>query len=147
MAAVDQLTPDAYQPEPEFPDPRCLVLRYDAKRDTLLLAQGNPGPALSVDLDNGVWLRYEPESNQVVGIEIEDYSRTFLRTHPALARQWRTARTRRLIGASSRESRMQFKQSLLECARRTFVTRPRQLTMPVMQSEDGSNAIHRDSDS
>jgi len=56
-----------------------IEVSYNAKRDILLLQLKNPSSAIAVDYDGMFWIRVNPESGQVVGIEIEGYRKVFLK--------------------------------------------------------------------
>lgn len=84
MAMIDPAAPAVTSDEPRFPDPRLLRFENDRKRDTLYVSVADPGPALSVDLGDGMWMRFVPATREVVGFEIEAFERGFLRKHPTL---------------------------------------------------------------
>jgi hypothetical protein len=92
MAAVT--APSAADIERSF-DPRKAVVRYDARRDTLTIHVGAPRPAVSYDVRGEAWIRYVPDTREVVGIEIEDFEGAFLKQHPELATLWRSTNGRK----------------------------------------------------
>jgi uncharacterized protein YuzE len=59
---------------------------YDAKIDSLFLQMKNPPPAISVDCEGLFWLRVNPQNGEVVGVEIEDYRKVFLKKYHELER-------------------------------------------------------------
>lgn len=88
MAAGWRLTPIPLAVEPRFPKASDLVLDYDAKSDVLSVSLPDPGPAVSIDLDENAWARIVPISGEVVGYEIEAFERDFLPRNAALAQLW-----------------------------------------------------------
>ncbi|MFH1637026.1 MAG: DUF2283 domain-containing protein [Candidatus Woesearchaeota archaeon] len=52
--------------------PKTVGWEYDEKADVLYISFGNPRPALTLDLGNGILARYDKESNNVVGFTIVD---------------------------------------------------------------------------
>lgn len=54
-------------------------ITYNDKRDTLILRSPKASPAISVDCGGLYWLRVNPETAEIVGIEIEDYRRVFVK--------------------------------------------------------------------
>jgi len=91
MAAV--VAPSAADMERAI-NPHDLTLHYDAERDTLVIHVGEPRPAISYDINGEVWIRFVPATREVVGIEIEDFQRHFLKQHPDIAAVWRESRRR-----------------------------------------------------
>lgn len=87
-------------PEPRFPklNPRTTKVSYDAKGDILILLFETGKLATSVD-QGEFWLRMDPITGNVHGVEIENFEAAFLKRHPNLAVGWdenkRTLRRRR----------------------------------------------------
>lgn len=50
--------------------PESLTWDYDEEADVLYIAVGEPQPAVSVDLGEGVLARYDQDRNEVVGLTI-----------------------------------------------------------------------------
>ncbi len=50
--------------------PRSITWEYDEEGDVLYLSVGEPKPAVSVDLGEGIIARYDQESREVVGITV-----------------------------------------------------------------------------
>lgn len=47
------------------------ILRdYDPEADVLYLSIGDPKPAIGVDIGEGIVVRYDPDSDQVVGFTV-----------------------------------------------------------------------------
>lgn len=88
MATGWRLTPIPLAVEPQFPNARDLVFDYDARGDGLSVSLPDPGPAVSIDLDENAWARIVPTSGEVVGYEVEAFERDFLPRQPALAQLW-----------------------------------------------------------
>lgn len=68
-----------------------LVGNYDRKRDVLYICQRSAQhePAVSLDIDGDFWLRIDPKTGDVVGIEIEDFRTIFLEKFPEVAHIWK----------------------------------------------------------
>lgn len=67
---------------------------YDKQRDILFVYGTPKKPAVSLDLGGHVWVRFLPESGEVVGIEIEDFERVFLIKYPELKVGWEQVKPR-----------------------------------------------------
>lgn len=61
-----------------------LVAKYNRRSDTLLIRRSSvlQKPALSLDVRGEYLLRVDPETYEVLGIEIEEFVSHFLPTHP-----------------------------------------------------------------
>lgn len=64
------------------PQPDELRFAYDSESDVLYVSIGEPKESVSKVLENGVIVRYKPDTRQVVGLTIIDFSHTFASTHP-----------------------------------------------------------------
>jgi uncharacterized protein YuzE len=58
-----------------------LKMNYDRAADVLYCSFGDPQPALSVEKDNGIVLRVNPETEQITGITIVNFFKRFA-DHP-----------------------------------------------------------------
>jgi hypothetical protein len=74
---------------------------YDKRTDMLSIRFGPSRPATSVDV-KGIWFRIDPETGEIYGIEIEDFTEVFLAQQPELALAWREAHSRRTAKAQER---------------------------------------------
>jgi len=63
-------------------------LVYHDGEDVLFLQPDMPRPATSFDLEGEIWIRLDPETSEIVGLEIEDFEAIFLRKHPEVAQAW-----------------------------------------------------------
>ena len=61
--------------------------QYNSKSDVFLMQSKEDRPAVSVDCDGEYWVRVDPETGEILGIEIEDFKRIFLKRHPTLLKQ------------------------------------------------------------
>jgi hypothetical protein len=59
-----------------------LKLAYDQENDIVYVSLGEPKEAICETLDNGVVIKRDPHTRQVVGLILLDVSRTFGSTHP-----------------------------------------------------------------
>jgi hypothetical protein len=65
---------------------------YYRKEDTLYIRSGAPRPAVSLDLDGEIWLRFDPDTGDIVGLEIDDFESIFLKKHPEISKAWQQAK-------------------------------------------------------
>jgi len=84
-------------PQIELPSTEELIARfsefdYDREGDTLYLYLGSNRPGIYHYLDQGVYVKFDPETHEVFGLMIERYETRFLPTHPELAKVWREGR-------------------------------------------------------
>lgn len=68
---------------------------YHGDEDILFLRPDKPRPATSIDCNGEIWIRVDPESGEVVGLEIDDFEAIFLKRHPELAEAWAEVKPRR----------------------------------------------------
>lgn len=61
-----------------------LIFKYDEHADVLYISVGEPRPAVSEELDDGVVVRRDPDTNKVVGVTIIDFRTTFLKEPKSL---------------------------------------------------------------
>lgn len=61
---------------------------YDKSRDVLFVRQGEKRPAVSLDVGGHFWVRFDPETGDVVGLEIEDFEQVFLALYPETKAAW-----------------------------------------------------------
>ena len=61
---------------------------YDKGRDVLFIHDTPKRPAVSLDVAGYVWIRFDPETGEVVGAEIEDFEKVFLVKFPEMAVGW-----------------------------------------------------------
>ena len=53
---------------------------YNKEADSLLILWAENRPAVSSDVNGEFWLRIIPETNEIIGIEIEDFE-SFVKKH------------------------------------------------------------------
>ena len=74
MDPLDRPVPEPKMPRSEDLDPRLMVVSYDDVSDTLMLHFFGQGrPAVSMEVRNGFFLRVDPETHQVVGVQVEAF--------------------------------------------------------------------------
>ncbi|MBI2760018.1 MAG: hypothetical protein HYX51_01165 [Chloroflexi bacterium] len=78
---LEPIIPDLSKAQ-SLPPMDAFVSHYDIERDVLSFQLGNPRPAVSIDIDGEFWVRYVPETGEIVGFEIEDFVRVYLIGHP-----------------------------------------------------------------
>jgi uncharacterized protein YuzE len=59
----------------KIPERANSVIHYDAETDVLYISFGEPKPAEGLDIGDGTILRVDPETEEVVGLTILDFSR------------------------------------------------------------------------
>ena len=57
---------------------------YDIQTDTLFIQSKEERPAVSVDCNGEFWVRVDPQTGEILGIEIEDFREGFLKHHREL---------------------------------------------------------------
>ena len=67
---------------------------YDKQRDTLFAYQSPKRPAVSLDVGGHLWIRFDPETSEVVGLEIENFEQVFLVKYPELRIGWEKVKPR-----------------------------------------------------
>lgn len=77
---------------PKLPAPERLAMHYDDALDTLFISTQPAQAAVSVDIEGEMWVRFVPETAEVVGVEIEDFESSFLPSRPDVAAAWRNGR-------------------------------------------------------
>jgi hypothetical protein len=65
---------------------------YHPEQDTFFVRPVKPIAATSFDFGGELWLRLNPETGEIVGIEIENFESVFLKKYPALAKIWKDAK-------------------------------------------------------
>ena len=65
---------------------------YHVEHDTFFIRPEKPIPATSFDWHGELWLRVNPETGDIVGLEIENFESVFLKKHPAMAKVWKDAK-------------------------------------------------------
>lgn len=71
---------------------------YVRKIDTLFLDFGAPnGPRSTYYIADGVHIVYDPQTMQIAGFRVEDWTSDFLRLHRDLRRHWYSYRLRSLM--------------------------------------------------
>ncbi len=61
-----------------------MKLSFDTKADVLYCSFGEPREAIGVELENGVIVRLNPETDEVVGYTVVDFLKRFLDDHTAI---------------------------------------------------------------
>ena len=69
-------------------DLRTATYSYDKSRDVLFVRHGENKPAVSLDVGGHFWVRFDPETGDVLGIEIEDFEQIFLARYPEARLAW-----------------------------------------------------------
>jgi len=62
---------------------------YHPDEDTFFIHPENPSPAVSYDWEGEIWIRFDPKTKEVVGLEIENFESIFIKKHPEVAKIWK----------------------------------------------------------
>ena len=65
---------------------RSFVFNYDKEIDSLIIQTKIPMPCVSVDWDGDLWVRVNPHSGEIFGVEIEDYKEFFFKKYHSVLR-------------------------------------------------------------
>jgi hypothetical protein len=57
---------------------------YNKKRDIFFAYSTEERDAVSIDCNGEFWVRIDPENGEILGIEIEDFKKVFLKKHPEI---------------------------------------------------------------
>ena len=60
---------------------------YDKKTDMLLIQTNEDRYAVSVDCDGEFWVRVDPKNGEILGIEIEDFKKVFLKKYAKMFKE------------------------------------------------------------
>jgi hypothetical protein len=60
---------------------------YNEKRDIFILYSEEERDAISMDCNGEFWVRVDPENGDILGLEIEDFERVFLKKHPEIKKE------------------------------------------------------------
>ena len=85
IASIEVPTTDMLKWDQQRAD--AFELAYDPKWDVLFIREKVKRPALSLPVESA-WLRYDPRTLEVLGVEIEDFEGAFLANHPNLRADW-----------------------------------------------------------
>lgn len=58
---------------------------YDPKADVLYVSQGDPRPAISEEIEPGVLLRKDPDSGEVIGMTVIDFTKHWPRSPSSMS--------------------------------------------------------------
>jgi len=81
------------QPQPKMPvvDFTSVLISYDEEGDILHLKFAPPRPATSIGWGPETWLRADPITGDVFGMEIEGFTTAYLKRHRQVASVWAQA--------------------------------------------------------
>ena len=82
--------------DPLLEHPETLTTRYDQNLDTFFVHVGPQArPGVSLYLNDEIYIRYDPQTGEVIGLQVENWERVFLKHHPQAASQWQATTSRR----------------------------------------------------
>jgi hypothetical protein len=67
-------------------------LVYHDDEDVLFIRPMEVRPATSLDWEGVLWVRVDPVSGEIVGLEIDEFEGIFLKKYPELAKAWQEAK-------------------------------------------------------
>jgi len=86
--AVEELPDFAYHPrlpDRDKVDPRAITVEYEQTSDTLFVHfYGRSRSAISILMDDDIYFRVDPVTEDVVGVQVEYYLSHAVREHPEL---------------------------------------------------------------
>jgi hypothetical protein len=65
---------------------------YHKHEDVFFIMPKKPQPATSIDWNGEFWIRVNPDTGEVLGLEIEDFESVFLKKYPVIAKVWKESR-------------------------------------------------------
>ena len=108
---------------------------YYQDEDTLFIRPEKPRPATSIDWDGEIWVRVDIETGEIVGLEIDDFEKVFLKKHPDLASAWKDTKPlihRKKTGKSPDISWESFLRIILDFIKHLFEEHPQQASLEVV---------------
>ena len=54
-----------------------ISITYDQEADVVYLSFGKPVPAVSEEIQEGVFARYDPQTDELVGLTVTNFSKKF----------------------------------------------------------------------
>lgn len=118
--APSRILPTARDVERYFERACDLEIDYDKTTDILSVYRVERKPAVSFDVNGEIWLRFIPASGEVVGLEIEDFKRFFLKHHPQLLMSGRTLSLPRRQAKAGTGDAQTFLKQIAELLQRSF---------------------------
>ena len=79
-------------------------LSYYKEWDILYLRSEQNPPAASIPVGHIGWLRYDSQSLEIVGADVEDFEGEFLPSHPFLRAEWREVKS--LVSTTAHAARL-----------------------------------------
>ncbi len=103
---------------------------YDKQRDILFVHLEPKRPAVSLDVGGYLWIRFDPETEEVVGVEIEDFEQVFLVKFPELRLMWKDLKPRIVKPPFRKRNTIdEYLQLLFRFIKNLLNTHPPQLTL------------------
>jgi uncharacterized protein YuzE len=103
---------------------------YDPKRDVFFIRSEKAKPATSFDWEGELWIRMDPISGEIVGLEIENFESIFLKKHPEVAMVWKQAKSsciKKPVKSCDEDLFESFIKVLVEYVLNIFKEKPQQL--------------------
>ncbi len=108
---------------------------YHDDEDTFFLRPQKPRPATSFDWGGELWIRFDPQTGEIVGIEIENFEQIFIKKHPEIAKIWKDVKPlckRKHTRNSDETTWESFIRILVEFVSDLFRNNPQQAPLPIM---------------
>jgi uncharacterized protein YuzE len=103
---------------------------YDRQRDILYVYKTPKCPAISFDVGGHLWIRYAPETGEVVGLEIEDFEKVFLVKYPELKVGWDQLKPKITKPRPNGAATAEYLKLLMMFVKDILRTHPQQLNLP-----------------
>ena len=108
-----------------------LIQSYDKQRDILFMHAPPKSPAVSLDVGGHFWIRYNPQTSEVIGVEIEDFEQVFLKLYPQLSPGWKIVKPRIIKLPKRTEVTLEeYLLNLMLFLKNVLKMNPQQLQMP-----------------
>lgn len=105
---------------------------YHGSEDTLFIRPDNPQPATSFDWNGEIWLRIDPQTEEIVGLEIDNFETVFLLKYPELIPVWKSVKPsclRKIKRKDTSNAWDSFMLIVLEFLSNLFEKTPQQLVL------------------
>jgi hypothetical protein len=100
---------------------------YDKRRDVLFIHKEPNKPAVSWDADGLAWVRFDPETGEILGFEIEDFETVFLKKFPEAAAGWREIKPRIMKKQGEDKLETDYVQTIWRLVKSLVNSKPSQL--------------------
>ena len=103
---------------------------YDKQHDTLFLYREPKRPGTSLDIGGHLWLRFDPDTLDILGFEIENFEQVFLVRYPELGINWKKVKSHIAKRAPPDGVLSDYLRLLLEWLKTVVKNHPTQIELP-----------------